>query len=192
MIIKQISLINHYEAWCPISPKLYDYLLVIVKNEEVVKDILQDVFLKISEKKELYKVDENYVGWVFRITRNVLIDYFRINKKHIEFQRFIEYDESNEEIPRSYEGLVPALDKFINNLPPKYREPIILSDLEGMSQKQIAKKLNLSLSGAKSRVQRARQLLKESFLDCSTYKFNEQGNLIDFHPKNNTCTCNHS
>ncbi len=186
-----MSPMNHYEAWCTISPKLYDYLLVIVKNEEVVKDILQDVFLKISEKKELYRSDENYLGWIFRITKNVLIDYLRINKKHIEFQRFIEYDESIEEIPQTYEGLLPALDMFINNLPSKYREPIILSDLKGMSQKQIAKKLNLSLSGAKSRVQRARKLLKKRFLECSTYEFNKQGNLIDFHPNNDKCSCNH-
>ena len=181
---------NNFEMWKELSGKLYGYLLVNVKNEEIAKDILQDVFLKISEKKELFKSDENYRGCVFRITKNVLIDYLRKNKKHIELHLFIERDGSLEEIPQTYESLMPALDEFIHNLPPKYKEPLVLSDIKGMSQKQIAEKLNLSLSGAKSRVQRARQLLKDDFLKCSTYEVDRQGRVIDFHPNSNKCVCN--
>ena len=182
--------VNNYKMWKDLSGKLYSYLLVNVKNEEVAKDILQDVFLKITEKKELFRSDENYRGWVFRITKNMLIDYFRKNKKHIELQLFTERDESLEETPQTYESLMPALDEFINNLPPKYKEPLVLSDIQGMNQKQIAEKLNLSLSGAKSRVQRARKLLKESFLECSTYEFDKLGRVIDFHPTGDKCVCN--
>src|SRR3989304_9195747 len=103
--------VNNYKMWKDLSGKLYSYLLVNVKNEEVAKDILQDVFLKITEKKELFRSDENYRGWVFRITKNMLIDYFRKNKKHIELQLFTERDESLEETPQTYESLMPALDE---------------------------------------------------------------------------------
>lgn len=181
---------NNNKTWKYLSGKLYGYLLVNVKNEEVAKDILQDVFLKISEKKELFKSDENYQGWVFRITKNMFIDYFRENKKYNEFQSITDKNVSFEDLPETYKDLMPALDEFINNLPPKYKEPLILSDIEGMNQKQIAEKLNLSLSGAKSRVQRARQILKENFLKCSTYEFDKQGRVIDFHPNGDRCICN--
>jgi RNA polymerase sigma-70 factor (ECF subfamily) len=181
---------NNYEIWRELSGKLHGYLLVNVKNEEVAKDILQDVFLKILEKKKLFKSDENYRGWVFRITENLMIDYFRKNKKNNELQIITDTYESSEDLPESYERLMPALNEFINNLPRKYKNPLILSDLKGMKQKQIAKRLNLSLSGAKSRIQRARQLLKKKFLECSSYEFDKQGRIIDFHPNSNKCVCN--
>lgn len=181
---------DDYEIWRELSGKLYGYLLVNVKNEEVAKDLLQDVFLKILEKKELYKSEENYQGWVFRITENLLIDYFRKNKKNKELELITDSNKSNEDLPEDYERLIPALNEFINNLPRKYKEPLILSDLRGLKQKQIAEGLNLSLSGAKSRIQRARQLLKKQFLECSSYEFDKQGRMIDFHPISNKCVCN--
>jgi RNA polymerase sigma-70 factor (ECF subfamily) len=181
---------NNYNTWKDLSGKLYGYLLVNVNNEEVAKDILQDVFLKVIEKKELYKSDNNYQGWVFRITKNMLIDYFRKNKTHNELQVVMDNKVSFEDLPETYKDLMPALDEFINNLPSKYKEPLILSDIEGMNQKQIAEKLSLSLSGAKSRIQRARKILKENFLKCSTYEFDKQGRVIDFHPNGERCICN--
>ena len=59
-----------------------------------------------------------------------------------------------------------------------YKESLILSDLEGLSQKELAAKLNISYTGAKSRVQRARQMLKASILKCCNYKFDKFGNII--------------
>lgn len=181
---------DNYKSWKELSGKLYGYLLVNVKNEEIAKDILQDVFLKIAEKQELFRSDQNYQGWVFMITKNMLIDYFRKIRKNIKLQVITDNDALLEDLPGTYKDLMPALDVFINNLPPKYREPLILSDIQGMNQKQIADKLNLSLSGAKSRVQRARKLLKDGFLECSSYEFDKQGRVIDFHPNGDKCVCN--
>ena len=79
---------NNYEIWRELSGKLYGYLLVNVKNEEVAKDILQDVFLKILEKKKLFKSDENYRGWIFRITsRPRLLHAARITLSHERWLR---------------------------------------------------------------------------------------------------------
>lgn len=120
----------------------------------------------------------------------MLIDYFRKNKKYKGLQAIENDARLFEDLPEIYQDLMPALEEFIKNLPPKYKEPLILADIQGINQKQIAKKLNLSLSGAKSRVQRARKLLKESFDECSTYEFDKQGGVIEFHPKGDKCVCN--
>jgi RNA polymerase sigma-70 factor (ECF subfamily) len=81
-----------------------------------------------------------------------------------------------------------CLRPMIDSLPPVYRDALIMADLEGISQKKIAEKFNLSLSGAKSRVQRARTLLKDLILKCCNYEFDRYGNIINC-TKNPTSDC---
>ena len=69
---------------------------------------------------------------------------------------------------------------------------MILSEIKGMKQTEIAKKLNISISGAKSRVQRGRNLLKQGFIDCCDYKLNTEGQLVGEHKNKKDCkVCNH-
>jgi len=68
-------------------------------------------------------------------------------------------------------------------LPQKYAEALLLSDLEGLTQHEVAARLGLSLSGAKSRVQRARRLLREAFLRCCHFEFDRRGHIIDYGPR---------
>jgi RNA polymerase sigma-70 factor (ECF subfamily) len=186
---KKINTMDNFETWKNLYGKLHLYLLRNLKDKEIAKDILQDVFLKILEKKESLKNNENYEGWIFRITKNLLIDYYRKSKKVVELQFSAKNNEFEKEEFDIFEKLSPALEEFIKKLPPKYREPLLLSDIKGLNQKSIAEKLNLSVSGAKSRIQRARKLLKESFFECSTYKFDSLGSVADFQPKSNSCVC---
>ncbi len=74
-------------------------------------------------------------------------------------------------------------------MPEKYSKALILSDIEGVKQELIAKKLGLSVSGAKSRIQRARKMLKDYFLKCSEFKYDSRDRLIEFYPKSPSCIC---
>jgi hypothetical protein len=65
-------------------------------------------------------------------------------------------------------------------LPPRYRDALILTEWQGMSQDELAKKVGLSVSGAKSRVQRARSQLKQLLLDCCRFEIDRRGNVIDY------------
>lgn len=181
---------NKLELYKELSSKLYGYFLINLKDENAAKDLLQDVYLKITEKKELFKSNINYQGWVFMIAKNLLIDYYRKNKKVTGLNSLTEKITNIDELPEAYKDLLPALEVFIDDLPEKYRNPLILSDIKGMNQSQIAEKLNLSLSGAKSRIQRARQMLKESFFNCSTFEFDKKGRVSAFHPNGEKCVCN--
>jgi RNA polymerase sigma-70 factor, ECF subfamily len=71
-----------------------------------------------------------------------------------------------------------CLRPMIEALPAIYRDALIMTDLEGLSQKALAEKLGISISGAKSRVQRAREKLKEEILNCCQYEFDKYGNII--------------
>lgn len=178
-------------TWKNLSDKLYKFIHRKIKDKEIAKDILQDVLLKILEKKNTMKNSDNYEGWIFQVTRNLLIDYFRKNNRSIDFS-LLHNNESNSNLPDIYERFTASLNEFIKDLPPKYKEPLILSDIQGLNQKIIAEKLNLTISGTKSRIQRARKLLKANFWECSSFEFDSYGKVIDFHPKGNSCICSMS
>jgi len=70
---------------------------------------------------------------------------------------------------------------MIEQLPDKYREAMMLTELEGMTQKDLSNQLGISFSGAKSRVQRGRGELKELLTACCHIEADHYGNTIDYH-----------
>ena len=91
-------------------------------------------------------------------------------------------DESEQEI-------AAGLEAIAKRLPPKYSEAILLTEFEGLKQKELAEKIGLSLSAAKNRVQRARQMIKDDLMRCCHFEFDSYGTIIDYHPI--TCCCCH-
>ena len=76
--------------------------------------------------------------------------------------------------------LARCLLPLMNRLPPAYRRAVTLAELEGLTQREVASSLGLSLSGAKSRVQRGRQMLAESLQDCCRVEFDRRGGIADY------------
>ena len=71
---------------------------------------------------------------------------------------------------------------MVDRLPEPYRAAVALADVEGLGRQEIADRLGLSLSGAKSRVQRGRQQLRAMFLDCCNVERDGRGNVMEYHP----------
>lgn len=95
-------------------------------------------------------------------------------------------DESSEIMTEALEDMV----KMMDNLPPEYCEALCLTELGKMNQKEYAEKIGISYSGAKSRVQRARKMLKDMLMQCCHYEFDKYGTVINIYPKN--CCCCHN
>jgi RNA polymerase sigma-70 factor (ECF subfamily) len=76
---------------------------------------------------------------------------------------------------------------MIDSLPSHYREALLLTEYEGLSQKDLADRLGISISGAKSRVQRARAMLRDLLMECCHFEFDRYGTVIDYHPI--ACCC---
>ncbi len=72
---------------------------------------------------------------------------------------------------------------MIDRLPPTYRDAILLSEINGRTQKEVARIHGISLSGAKSRVQRGRAMLKEMVLNCCQLEFDRNGQVVDYKRK---------
>jgi RNA polymerase sigma-70 factor (ECF subfamily) len=90
------------------------------------------------------------------------------------------------------EEILPCLVSAIDELPEGYRRALTQADLEGRTQKEVAGELGLSLSGAKSRVQRARRKLKAALLSCCHFELDRLGNVLDYLPRGKAyhyCSC---
>ncbi len=79
---------------------------------------------------------------------------------------------------------------MITQLPDKYRRVVYQSEIEGITQKAVAENEGISVSGAKSRVQRGRAILKGMLYECCEFKINKHNHLIDFKAKLSRCHCN--
>ena len=166
------------------SDSLKSFIISKVKNEEVTNDILQEVFIKIHLKKDTVKNQDSIKSWIFSVANNTILDYFNKNSKK---QDNISELPSIEEETDHEHSAIDCLKPLIKNLPKTYVEAMLLSEIEGLKQAEVAKKLNISLSGAKSRIQRGRELLKEGFINCCDYTLNESGHLVGENKSKKNC-----
>src|SRR5690606_24480720 len=91
--------------------------------------------------------------------------------------------ESDDDDRAVEQALASVVALFLAALPSPYREALTLTELEGMTQKQAAEMLGISLSGMKSRVQRGRVLLRRSFEDCCTIALDVRGRIVGCEPR---------
>lgn len=182
--------------WTACRAKITDFVKIRVSNNYHVEELVQEIFIKIHKNIDKLKDNTKLSSWVFTICRNTVIDYYRKNKPHFEpIDDFDIDEESNSDslVDKDERNLndeiVSALQPMIGSLPEIYAQAIDLVELKGVSQVDLAQKLNISVSGAKSRVQRARQMIKESLMNCCHYEFDKYGTVIGVKPKC-CCCCN--
>ena len=178
-------MISTEKIWREYNDTLRRFIERRVGDKSVVDDILQEVFMKIHSGLDTLKDGTRLQSWLYQITRNAIIDYYRSRRPTEELPEQVSISETddNKVLPE----LAECVRIMIEELPDTYREAVILSELEGLTQKRVAKKLSLSLSGTKSRVQRGRKKLKEILMDCCHFEFDRHGGVIDFIPKRNFC-----
>lgn len=174
-------------VWEEFGKKLLLFIHSKVKDRDASEDILQDVFIKIHLKLNTLSHGDKLSNWIYQITRNSILDYFKAKKIYREVKE-------DDLIAPVEEGLGHyELDKclapFINNLEEKYREAIEATDLGGLSQRDYAEKMNISYSGAKSRIQRAREQLRILFQECCTVITDKYGNVIERQNCKRACGC---
>jgi RNA polymerase sigma-70 factor (ECF subfamily) len=80
---------------------------------------------------------------------------------------------------------------MVNELPSPYREALLMTEYQGLTQQDLAQQMGISLSGAKSRVQRVRQKIKDSLLACCHFEFDRYGRVVDYWEACCCCSSNH-
>lgn len=175
-------------------PALFAYVRGIVRNAETAEDITQEAMLRAHRSVTTLKDHDRFIPWLYRIATNICRDHFRKNLRLRE-----ETQESNSELlsphdPRDENA--PRLDKvmecaemgecvqrYFAELSDSYRAVILLHDVEGMGNKEIADILEISLDTAKIRLHRARKQLRNILEDACNFYIDERGILV-CEPKN--------
>ena len=173
--------------WDAFHTPLYGFIRKRVPDETVADDLLQDVFLKlhmhIDELQDVKKLE----GWMYQITRNAIIDFYRSVRPMASLDApealDIPTDLPDDDIVSE---LFPCVQAMVRNLPEQDRQALVLTEYQGLTQKEYGERLGLSLSGAKSRVQRAREKLKQQLLACCHFELDQRGHIINYQPH---CQC---
>jgi RNA polymerase sigma-70 factor, ECF subfamily len=173
--------------WNEFSDKLGQFIRSRVSDPATADDIRQDVFVKVQTKLGELEDPSKLQSWLYLIARNAIIDHYRTKKHTTEIPESLPA-EQNSKNDAEIEGLKAAFRRIVYTLPDPYRDAIVLTEFDGLSQKELAGRLGISVSGAKSRVQRGRALLKRQLLDCCQFEFDRRGSVIDCTPhQNSTC-----
>ena len=164
--------------WQEHKNELRNFILKRVKDQDLTNDILQDVLMKVYNFCISKSGVRNIRSWLFQIAQNTVTDHYRKHSKFTEIDNLqeIEKEDQNVAFGEATNYILPMLDF----LPKEYAVPLKLAVIDNMKQAEIAEKLNLSLPATKSRIQRARQLLKAEFITCCHFKTDTQGKLISF------------
>jgi RNA polymerase sigma-70 factor (ECF subfamily) len=162
------------------------YVRSKIRSKEDAEDIIQNVFIKISANIEKLAENEKLKSWIYTITRNAVIDYYRVNsgRKNISVD-----DELTESFPElegndPTKGLDQCMSSMIELLPEEYHDIIIDSEIKGIRQKELAEKYEMAYPTMRSRVQRGRERLKQLFYNCCHIKTDRMGNVLEAEGRN--------
>jgi len=175
------------DFWNEHKTRLHRYIAGRVRQREVVEDILQDVFIKAHSSLHAVKEPGSLTAWLYRIAANAVADYYRAQKPAEEVPEHLAAPEPE---PDYIAELAACLQPLIAALPETYRLPLVLSEIEGLTQKEVAARLGLSLSGAKSRVRRGREKLRQRLLACCDIELGQSGIIgYEVRDKQRGCDC---
>jgi len=150
-----------------------------------VDDVLQNVFVRIQRGLGELRESDKLVAWGYQIARNAIVDHARRAsvRRHEALDRVAAAaapHEDDGDVAAS--ELAPLLGHFITMLPEAYREALQMTELDGMTQAEAARRAGLTLSGMKSRVQRARSQLRALLEGCCEIELDARGGIIDVEP----------
>lgn len=180
--------------WDTFHEGVRGFVVKRVPLEADAEDILQEIFLRIHQGASGIQKQDRVQAWVYAVARGAVADFYRARyQKQKETQALPGEPSAMHETPpllvnlEEYEGahdvheeVLSWLRPMIDELPEKYRVALVLADVEGLRQKDVAKRLGLSLSGAKSRVQRARVMLGEALQACCDIEFGLDGRAVAY------------
>ena len=165
--------------WRDYRTQLFRFVLKRVEDEASAEDIVHDVLLRAYDRRDTLRRGDRFEQWLYQITRNAVIDHYRARKP----SEPIPADLATADEPAGRDArreLAACMQPLVNSLPEHYRAAVVLSELQGLTQQDTASRLGLSLSGAKSRVQRARRMLEQKLLECCQIEFDGRGAIVDY------------
>lgn len=177
------------QAWEAFHTPLRRFIRRHVPDDDTAEDLLQEVFLKIHQHGGRLNDARRLESWIYQVTRNIIIDYYRSHHYQMTPLDGVEELDLPEDMPDDdvVSELLPCVRAMVLSLPEHDRQALILTEYQGLTQKELGERLGLSFSGAKSRVQRAREKLKQELLACCHFELDRRGHILDYRPRCGCC-----
>jgi RNA polymerase sigma factor (sigma-70 family) len=162
--------------------RVYSYILLLVKKQDVAEDIFQETFIKVIKSlKEGKYVDTNrFTSWVMRIAHNLIIDHFRREKQakmlskdafEVDILNHPKYSDKTIEEEIVFEQILADVRNLIDQLPEDQREVVLLRHYADLSFKEIAEQTNVSINTALGRMRYAlinmRKIMEENKMNLT-------------------------
>ncbi len=174
---------------------IYNYLLRMTQNQAEAEDLTQETFIRVHRSLPTFRGEASLATWLYRIATNVSFDHFR-RKSTRQAKVSLSFEETDldqkwvrDEITSSPEQLVAdqsemsaCVEDYVEHLPPTYRAVLVLHDLQGLKNREIAEVLDCSLSTVKIRLHRGRSKLRESLNAGCDFAYDER-NVFVCEPK---------
>lgn len=174
-------------AWKELEQRLRPYLARRVASAADVDDLLQDIFVRMHRGLGDLRDDERFGGWVYRIAHSTIVDHARRRARTPPLAPAEAAETSLAAAEEPEDRLQPDLAEcvalFVSRLPSPYREAMTLTELEGLTQKESADMLGVTLSGLKSRVQRGREKIRNMFEQCCEISVDRRGHVTSCEPR---------
>jgi RNA polymerase sigma-70 factor (ECF subfamily) len=172
---------NFESLWRDIADLLGAFIRARVSDGAAADDIRQDVFLKMHRRIGQLRDAGKIESWLFRIARNAITDHYRARRETTEVPETLPAEET--ESGTECAALRESVRRLVSELPDTYREAVLLAELEDLPLAEVAQRLGITLTNAKSRVRRGRAQLREMLLDCCRFSFDRRGGVAECEPR---------
>lgn len=155
---------------------IINYVFRMLNNYDAALDVTQEVFIKVYNSMARYSAEYKFSTWLYKIAHNATIDYLRRNNHHQAQSLEVENEDGTYQV--QYESKHPSpeqehersecreeIETVVKRLPSGYRELILLRHTQDLSYDEIAEVTNLPLGTVKNRLFRAREMMREIFVE---------------------------
>ena len=173
------------DAWRAVQARLASYVRRRVEPG-AADDLVAEIMLRLVRHRDALATATNPTAWMLRVAANAVADHHR--RRAVEARALADAaeDETSGAAPEprgdgsAASELAACLVPMIRALPAPYGEALLLTEIDGLTQVEAARRLGLSASGMKSRVQRGRAKLKQALLRCCTVELDRRGGVVDY------------
>jgi RNA polymerase sigma-70 factor (ECF subfamily) len=188
------------DLWQLLHDGLRAFIAKRVNDQVHVDDILQDVFVSVHRHIDSVNDPGRLVSWIYQVTRNAIIDYYRKPGRQREILVGLSVDIEKFGVTPTVAGithggdtselraeLAGCLRPMIERLSKDYRDAVTLVELDGLTQEAAAQRMGISLPGMKSRVQRGRKQLRHLLNECCLIQLDRRRGVFDYEVRDVGC-----
>lgn len=167
--------------WRALADEVRRYVGRRIADPEQAADVAQDVFVKLADHLRRGTVDGPLHAWLLRVARTTIVDHYRAHRPTEPLPDDLAGAAPGPTTAAEAAPLLASCRNFLHALPAEQREALLLTEYEGISQSELARRLGVAASTVKSRVQRGKKRLEQALVDCCTFEFDRRGQIVDWH-----------